>query len=399
MRYIKRNKYLNKLISLNNTPDIKVITGIRRSGKSVLLNEYVQYLKKNEQNINVININLLDLKNIGLLEYKTLHDYVMSHYKKKAHNVVVIDEVQLCPKFELTINSLHSKGLFDIYITGSNAFLLSSDLATLFTGRTMQVQVFPFSFKEYLQYYKYKDNFDEHFDDYVLEGGLAGSYVYKNDNEKRDYIRDVYETILLRDLVSKYKIRNKDELIRITEFMMDNVSNLLSSNNMAKELNKNSSSITDKTIKKYIDYLSNSFLFYEVGRYDLKGKSYLSNNRKYYLVDQSFRYAINGTKNMDYGRVYENMVAIELMRRGYEIYVGKLYQKEIDFVARKNGSITYIQVSDNITEETTFKREYEPLLQIKDAYPKMIIARTRHRDYSYEGIVVKDIVNWLREED
>ena len=399
MRYIKRNKYLNKLISLNNTPDIKVITGIRRSGKSVLLNEYVQYLKKNEQNINVININLLDLKNIGLLEYKTLHDYVMSHYKKKAHNVVVIDEVQLCPKFELTINSLHSKGLFDIYITGSNAFLLSSDLATLFTGRTMQVQVFPFSFKEYLQYYKYKDNFDEHFDDYVLEGGLAGSYVYKNDNEKRDYIRDVYETILLRDLVSKYKIRNKDELIRITEFMMDNVSNLLSSNNMAKELNKNSSSITDKTIKKYIDYLSNSFLFYEVGRYDLKGKSYLSNNRKYYLVDQSFIYAINGTKNMDYGRVYENMVAIELMRRGYEIYVGKLYQKEIDFVARKNGSITYIQVSDNITEETTFKREYEPLLQIKDAYPKMIIARTRHRDYSYEGIVVKDIVNWLREED
>ena len=399
MRYIKRNKYLNKLISLNNTPDIKVITGIRRSGKSVLLNEYVQYLKKNEQNINVISINLLDLKNIGLLEYKTLHDYVMSHYKKKAHNVVVIDEVQLCPKFELTINSLHSKGLFDIYITGSNAFLLSSDLATLFTGRTMQVQVFPFSFKEYLQYYKYKDNFDEHFDDYVLEGGLAGSYVYKNDNEKRDYIRDVYETILLRDLVSKYKIRNKDELIRITEFMMDNVSNLLSSNNMAKELNKNSSSITDKTIKKYIDYLSNSFLFYEVGRYDLKGKSYLSNNRKYYLVDQSFRYAINGTKNMDYGRVYENMVAIELMRRGYEIYVGKLYQKEIDFVARKNGSITYIQVSDNITEETTFKREYEPLLQIKDAYPKMIIARTRHRDYSYEGIVVKDIVNWLREED
>ena len=232
-----------------------------------------------------------------------------------------------------------------------------------------------------------------------MEGGLAGSYVYKNDNEKRDYIRDVYETILLRDLVSKYKIRNKDELIRITEFMMDNVSNLLSSNNMAKELNKNSSSITDKTIKKYIDYLSNSFLFYEVGRYDLKGKSYLSNNRKYYLVDQSFIYAINGTKNMDYGRVYENMVAIELMRRGYEIYVGKLYQKEIDFVARKNGSITYIQVSDNITEETTFKREYEPLLQIKDAYPKMIIARTRHRDYSYEGIVVKDIVNWLREED
>ena len=397
MKYIERKEYLEKLISLNNTPDIKVITGIRRSGKSVLLDEYAKYLKKNESNVNIISINLQDIDNSELLDYKKLHDFIVSKHIKKSHNVVIIDEVQLCPKFELTINSLHSKGLFDIYITGSNAFLLSSDLATLFTGRTMRVEVYPFSFKEYLQYYKYKKDFDSHFDDYVLEGGLAGSYIYKTLNEKREYIKDVYNTIILRDLVTKYRIRNKDELNKITEFMMDNISNLLSSNNIVKEFNKNNSKITDKTIKKYIDYLTKSFIFYETSRYDLKGKSYLSSNKKYYLADQSFRYAINGTANMDFGRTYENIVALELLRRGYKIYVGKLYQKEIDFVAKKNGEITYIQVSDNITEEITFKREYEPLLQIKDAYPKMIIARTRHNDYSYEGIIIKDIVNWLTE--
>lgn len=395
MKYIVRDIYLQKLIDMNNTPDIKVITGIRRSGKSILLGEYIKYLKKNEKKLNLIVINLQEIENSDLLYYKKLHEYVMSKYKKNVHNVLIIDEVQLCKKFELAINSLHSKQIFDIYITGSNAFLLSSDLVTLFTGRVMTIEVYPFSFKEYVQYYKYKNNFDKHFDEYVIEGGLAGSYNYSKRKEKFDYIKDVYNTIILRDLVSKYKIRNKDELSKITEFLMDNISNLSSSNNIVKELNKNNSSITDKTVKKYIEYLKSSYIFYEVGRYNLKGKSYLSSNKKYYLVDQSFRYSINGTANMDYGRTYENIVAIELLRRGYDLYVGKLYNKEIDFVAKKYNETLYIQVSDNITDESTFKREYEPLLKIKDAYPKMIIARTRHEDYYYEGIIIKDIVNWL----
>lgn len=397
MKYIKREDYLNRLINLNNTPDIKVITGIRRSGKSVLLLEYINYLKANEKNINIISINLQDIDNSELLDYKKLHEYVLSKYIKHKHNVLIIDEIQLCNKFELTINSIHSKGLFDIYITGSNAFLLSSDLATLFTGRVMKVEVYPFSFKEYLQYYKIKNDYDLHFDNYVIEGGFAGSYVYKTEKDRKNYIREVYETILLKDLVNKYKVRNKNEMVKITEFMMDNISNLLSSNNIVKELNKVKNNITDKTVKKYINYLTNAFVFYEVGRYDLKGKSYLASNKKYYLVDQSFRYSINGTNNMDYGRTYENIVAIELLRRGYDIYVGKLYHKEIDFVAKKDGLITYIQVADSINDKLTFKREYEPLLQIKDAYPKIVIARTNHNDYLYEGIVVKDITNWLME--
>ncbi len=224
---------------------------------------------------------------------------------------------------------------------------------------------------------------------------MPGSYVYQSEDRQYDYIRDVYSTILIRDLVEKYRIRNKSEFTNIAEFMMDNIGNLLSPNNIGKALNNDKCEITRKTVSKYIDYLENAFLFYEAKRYDLKGKKYLEHNSKYYLCDSSFRYAVNGTRNMDFGRVYENIVFLELKRRGYEVYVGKLYKKEIDFVAKKRDELIYIQVSDNISDPKTFEREYSPLLAIKDAYPKMIIARTRHEEYQYEGIKIVDICRWL----
>ncbi len=398
MKYIIRKKYLDELIELNGTPDIKVITGIRRSGKSVLLQEYIDYLQDTEPETNIVMINLQELEYDNLLEYHALHEYVLSKYQKKVRNVLMIDEVQLCEKFELAINSIYAKGIFDIYITGSNAFLLSSDLATLFTGRTMEVKVFPFSFKEYLEYFGITDRFDEAFDSYVRCGGMPGSYAYKSEDKKYEYIRDVYSTILIRDLVAKYKIRNKSEFTNIAEFMMDNIGNLLAPNNICKTLNNSQSEITRKTVSKYISYLENAFLFYEAKRYDLKGKKYLGNNSKFYLCDSSFRYAVNGTRNMDFGRVYENMIYLELRRRGYEIYVGKLYKKEIDFVAKKKEELLYIQVSDNISDEKTFEREVSPLLAIRDAYPKMLIARTRHETYQYEGIQIVDICDWLKED-
>ncbi len=396
MNYIIRKKYLDELIELNGTPDIKVITGIRRSGKSVLLQEFIDYLQETEPETNIVMINLQELEYDNLLEYHALHEYVLSKYIKTVRNVLMIDEVQLCKKFELAINSIYAKGCFDIYITGSNAFLLSSDLATLFTGRTMEVKVFPFSFKEYLEYFSITDRFDEAFDDYVRCGGMPGSYSYKSEEKQYEYIREVYSTILVRDLVAKYKIRNKSEFTNIAEFMMDNIGNLLAPNNICTTLNNSQSEITRKTVSKYISYLENAFLFYEAKRYDLKGKKYLGNNSKYYLCDASFRYAVNGTKNMDFGRIYENMVYLELSRRGYEIYVGKLYKKEIDFIAKKKDVMLYIQVSDNISDEKTFEREVSPLLSIRDAYPKMLIARTRHETYQYEGIQIVDICNWLK---
>ena len=395
MKHIERISYLEKLKKLNNTPDIKVVTGIRRSGKSVLMQDYIEYILTNEPDANVIMINLQDLEYDNLLDYHALHEYVLSKYIKNVHNLVFIDEVQLCNKFELAINSIHSKAIFDIYITGSNAFLLSSDLATLFTGRVMQIKVYPFSFSEYMDYNGNLENVDAAFEAYSIYGGMPGSYVYGEKEQKQDYVKEVYRTIIIRDLVNKYKIRNETEFKNMAEFMMDNIGNLLSPNNVCNCLNNSKSSVTRKTVSRYIEYLCNAFLFYEAKRYDLKGKKYLENNCKYYLSDTSFRFAINGTKNMDYGHVYENIVYLELLRRGYEVYVGKLYKKEIDFVAKKGDEVIYIQVSDYIGEEKTFEREYTPLLAIKDAYTKIIIARTHHEMYKYEGILIYDIARWL----
>lgn len=395
MKHIERISYLDKLKKLNNTPDIKVVTGIRRSGKSVLMQDYIEYIAANEPDANIIMINLQDLEYDNLLDYHTLHEHVLSKYIKNTHNLVFIDEVQLCNKFELAINSLHSKAVFDIYITGSNAFLLSSDLATLFTGRVMQIKVYPFSFSEYMDYNGNPENVEAAFETYSIYGGMPGSYVYGEKEQRQDYVREVYRTVIVRDLVDKYKIRNEAEFKNMAEFMMDNIGNLLSPNNVCNCLNNNKSSITRKTVSKYIEYLCNAFLFYEAKRYDLKGKKYLENNCKYYLSDVSFRFAVNGTKNMDYGHVYENIVYLELLRRGYEVYVGKLYKKEIDFVVKKGGEVIYIQVSDYIGEEKTFEREYTPLLAIRDAYTKIIIARTHHEMYKYEGILIYDIARWL----
>ena len=395
MKTIVRKNYLNRIIELKDTPDIKIITGIRRSGKSKLMQAYIEYLKTNYDNINIIFIDFMDLKFEEIKEYHALHSYVEQHYVVGKMNYLFVDEVQMCPKFELAINSLYSKGKYDIYVTGSNAFLLSADLATLFTGRYIEIHVFPFSFQEYCEYYSDVSDKDKLFDEYSFKGGLAGSYLYPNDRDRVTYIKEVYETIVTRDLVQKYALPDTTVLQRLSEFLMDNISNLTSPNKVSQLLNANNVSTTHVTVRKYIKYLCNAFVFYDIKRYDIRGKRYLESSEKFYLCDTGIRYAILGSRNMDYGRVYENMVCIELLRRGYDVYVGKLYQKEIDFVAQRGSEKIYIQVSDNISAQETFEREYSPLLQIRDAYPKMIIARTRHPKYSYEGIMIYDIAEWL----
>jgi predicted AAA+ superfamily ATPase len=394
MKLIERKDYLDKVINVMGTPDIKVITGVRRCGKSKLLEAFRAYVSANIPNANVIHINFNLPEFEKLNEYRALYDNINSRYKEGVENFVLIDEIQMCDNFEKAINGLHASEKFDIYITGSNAFLLSSDLATLFTGRTFEIKVYPFSFAEYVKYYGYTDLYTA-FDSYVTEGGMAGSYVYKDQQAKYDYIQEVFNTLIVRDIRTKYKIRNTALMDRLVDFLMDNISNLTSPRKISDTFNSFKDKINHNTVGAYMQYLCNAFAFYKVRRYDIKGKKYLSTTEKYYLCDHSFRYAKLGTKNMDYGRVLENIVAIELLRRGYEVYAGVLYKKEVDFVAIKRDEKIYIQVSDNITDEKTFQREVSPLLSISDAYPKMVIARTRHDDYQYEGVKVVDIANWL----
>ena len=393
MKLIKR-EYLKELIEVIGTPDIKVITGVRRSGKSKLLEMFKNYIIENIKDYNIIDINFNLVKFDNLRDYISLNNYIEKHYIVGKNNFVLIDEVQMCKEFERTINSLQAEEKYDIYITGSNAFLLSSDLATLFTGRTYEIQVYPFSFKEFMKYFNY-ENAQDAFEKYVLEGGMAGSYIYNDVNKKYNYINEVYNALIVRDIQQKYNIQNIGLMDSLTEFMMDNVSNLTSYRKIANILNQASINTNDKTIANYINYLCDAFAFYKIRRYDIQGKRYLSSVDKYYLVDQTFKYAKLGTKNMNYGRIYENIVAIELLRRGYEIYVGELYNAEVDFVAMKMNEKIYVQVSDNISDDKTFEREVRPLLKIKDAYPKILIARTRHDDYQYEGIQIYDLANWL----
>ena len=395
MKLIKRKSYLEELKDLLNTPDIKVITGVRRSGKSKLMDALESMILEDDPDANIIhvNYNLTDFEDI--LEYHALETYVEKHWSPAQNNYLLIDEIQMCVGFEKAINSLHAREKYDIYITGSNAFLQSSDLATLFVGRTYEIQVFPFSFSEYLVYYP-SDNIYGSLTSYITDGGMAGSYLYKSESQRYRYINsEVLNALIVRDIIKKNRIRNEPLLHQLIDFLMDNIGSVTSVRTITNTLISNNMKTDHKTVGKYITYLCRAFAFYRIRRYDIKGKKYLQSEDKYYLSDQSFRYARLGTKNMDYGRVLENIIAIELLRRGYEVYVGVLYKKEIDFVCMKQGDRLYIQVAYDISDPKTFAREVDPLLRIKDAYPKMIIARTYQPAWQYDGIQIVDAADWL----
>lgn len=394
MKLIDRPYYLNKLVGALGTPDIKVITGIRRSGKSKLIEALSDHIKENEPSAQIIHINFNLLAFEFLTEYHALHRYIEDHLVEGARNIVLIDEVQMCEGFEKAINSLHASEKYDIFITGSNAFLLSSDLATLFTGRTFEIEVFPFSLEEFARYYEITDP-DEAFGRYQREGGMPGSYLYADEHARYTYLSDVLNMLILRDIKQKHRIRGAEQLERTCDFLMDNIGNVTSLRNISAGLAAAGFAVSDKTLAAYLNHLCAAFAFHRVRRYDISGKKYLSSGDKYYLADHSFRYAMLGTKKLDYGRVYENIVAMELTRRGWELYVGVLYQKEIDFVAVRRDERVYIQVSDDISQQSTFERELSPLLKIADAYPKVIIARTKHETTVYDGVKIIDIARWL----
>ena len=394
MKLIERPHYLKQLISMRHTPDIKVITGIRRSGKSKLMASFIAWLRQNETDAHIIDIDLTSLQFESLKEYHHLNEYIEAHYESGKANYLFIDEVQNCTGFELVINSLHASEKYHIFISGSNAFLLSSDLATLFTGRVIEIEVYPFSFSEFISYFENTD-IQASLNNYIIYGGMSGAYVYAEQSERFKYIQNVWDTLILRDIKQKYKLRNKTGIERMSDFMMDNISNITTSRNIASTLSSAQESITYRTVSTYMNYLCSAFAFYKFRRYDVRGKKYLSSGEKYYLCDHAFKYAKLGIKNLDFGRTLENIVAMELRRRGYEVYVGVLYKAEIDFVAIRRDEKIYIQVADDISRPETLKREVTPLFKIQDAYPRMIIARTRHSMTLYDGIQLWDAAQWL----
>ena len=394
MKLIERPHYLKQLISMRHTPDIKVITGIRRSGKSKLMASFIAWLRQNETDAHIIDIDLTSLQFESLKEYHHLNEYIEAHYESGKANYLFIDEVQNCTGFELVINSLHASEKYHIFISGSNAFLLSSDLATLFTGRVIEIEVYPFSFSEFISYFENTD-IQASLNNYIIYGGMSGAYVYAEQSERFKYIQNVWDTLILRDIKQKYKLRNKTGIERMSDFMMDNISNITTSRNIASTLSSAQESITYRTVSTYMNYLCSAFVFYKFRRYNVRGKKYLSSGEKYYLCDHAFKYAKLGIKNLDFGRTLENIVAMELRRRGYEVYVGVLYKAEIDFVAIRRDEKIYIQVADDISRPETLKREVTPLFKIQDAYPRMIIARTRHSMTLYDGIQLWDAAQWL----
>ncbi len=391
-----RRKYLDDIIRTIGTEDIKVITGVRRSGKSFLLDDFKKYVIENVKDASIISFDLSSLKYEELREYHALNDYVEKHYVNNKRNFLFIDEVQMCKGFELALNSLHASRKYDIYITGSNAFLAGSDLATLFVGRTYTIEVYPFSFAEFMRYFNYQDRY-EAFDKYVREGGMSGSYEYRTLEDKYGYLRETYDTLIVRDIEEKHGVKNVAVMDRLSDFLMDNASKPTSTRNITNTLISNKIEASNKTIAEYVKYLCEAYAFYKVRRYDIKGKRYLTSTDKYYLSDHAFRYAKLGTKVANFGDTYENIVAIELMRRGYEVYVGAMRNSEIDFVAIKDGEKLYIQVSYLIIERETMEREVAPLINIPGGYQKLFIAGTRQSEMQYEGIRIVDIADWLLE--
>jgi len=391
-----RRKYLDDIIRTIGTEDIKVITGVRRSGKSFLLDDFKKYVIENVKDANIISFDLSSLKYEELREYHALNDYVEKHYVNNKRNFLFIDEVQMCKGFELALNSLHASRKYDIYITGSNAFLAGSDLATLFVGRTYTIEVYPFSFAEFMRYFNYQDRY-EAFDKYVREGGMSGSYEYQTLEDKYGYLRETYDTLIVRDIEEKHGVKNVAVMDRLSDFLMDNASKPTSTRNITNTLISSKIEASNKTIAEYVKYLCEAYAFYKVRRYDIKGKRYLTSTDKYYLSDHAFRYAKLGTKVANFGDTYENIVAIELMRRGYEVYVGAMRNSEIDFVAIKDGEKLYIQVSYLIIERETMEREVAPLINIPGGYQKLLIAGTKQSEMQYEGIRIVDIADWLLE--
>ena len=394
---IQREEYLNKLIALKDKKIIKVVTGVRRCGKSKLLEMYRKWLlEQGVEEERIVSINFEDLDFEDLTDYKKLHTYLKEHLLKDNMTYIFLDEIQNVEQFPKVVDSLYIKDNVDIYITGSNAHMLSSEIATLLSGRYIQIEMLPLSFKEYMistgsmndRGIKYVDYLQNSSFPYTLE--LEGQ-----SDEIRSYLEGLYNTIVVKDIINHSKISEPRMLKSILKFIFDNIGNPLSSKKIADTMTSSGRRIDTRTVEKYLDALTESYIIYQAKRYNIKGKQYLKTLEKYYVVDIGLRLMLFGSKQIDAGRILENIVYLELLRRGYDVYVGKVDEFEVDFVAQNGKGTTYFQVALSVRDEKTLERELRSLRAIKDHYPKILLTMDDDPEVHYDGIRRINARDWL----
>ena len=399
---IKRKFYLEKIVKLIDTEDIKVITGVRRCGKTVLLKQIIDEIEnRGIASENIIYMSFESSKYKNIRNDDDLDEFIFSKTNNLNGKIYLLfDEIQKVKNWEVSLNSYRVDLECDIYITGSNSQLLSGELATLISGRYISINMLPFSFKELIQYHdEMHENIDEIklFEQYLSYGGFPGLLNYENE-EKEKYLYDLYSTIVLNDILYKNKVKDLDLLERLMEFMISNIGQLFSANSISKYIKNENRKTTPHTIINYMDYARNAFIFYQIKRENIKQKRKLLISDKYYLVDSGFYFIFNGSTQRNWGQLLENIVFLELIRQGYSITIGKIQDLEVDFVCRKANQIKYIQVSQSILDENTRKREFKSLEKISDSYPKYVISMDSF-DFSANGIIHLNIIDFLKSEN
>jgi len=394
---IERKIYLDKLIGYKDKDFIKVITGIRRCGKTTLFTQYINYLITNGvESKSIISINFDDFVNKKLKNVDSLYNYIIQVIDENNMNYIFLDEIQEVPNFEEVVNSLYKKENTDIYITGSNSHLLSGELATYLTGRYIKIEMMPLSFSEFINQIDESVNIERKYQDYVLRGGFPAiqtlSYEF---NQVTEALSAILETIVSKDIMQRNNFRDKRKIEDVLAFIMNNIGNEVSIRKIANTLTSDGRKISNSTVESYISEFLNSYLIYKAQRYDIKGKQYLKSLEKYYVCDIGLRNTFIGNKNTDIGHILENIIFLELKRRYNDVYVGKIGNVEVDFVVNNLQTVIYFQIAASVRDRKTLDREIKSLNQIKDHYPKYILTLDNDPLRTMNGIVVMNALDWL----
>ena len=403
MQLIPRKEYLDWLCRWRDKQIIKVVSGVRRCGKSTLFTLFKQnLLKQGVGEKQIISINFEAMEFEALQDYHTLYQYINDRLQQDCKNYIFLDEVQHCTEYQKAVDSLFIKDNCDIYLTGSNAYFMSGELATVLSGRYVELKMLPLSFKEFVSSFA-PENVDisiqEKFNLYLNYGSFPFLARYNSfDSDAYNYLRDVYNTIILNDIVKRLKITDVNALDKVTKFIADNIGNIVSINKIANTLKSGGKSIDNKTVEKYLQGLVDALFLYKAPRFNIKGKQLLTNMPKYYIVDIGMRNILIRNKESDIGHIIENLAYLELMRRGYEVYVGDIDKGEVDFVAIKNNQTEYYQISATTLNPDTLAKELAPLQSVQDNYPKYLLTLDElFGEANYEGIQKKNLIKWLLE--